>query len=152
MLTLPFAHLGHWYVSLPIFMGPVVVLAALVKLSSWRDRRRAATGATTESRVTASDHGDRAVITVSGPLDYAALLDIEAELGIATHRALALAVIDLRAVTAVEERSAAELPGIVDTVQPELTVVALAAPIDVQQTLQRVGALDGIELISPEAS
>jgi hypothetical protein len=150
MLAPPFAHLGHWYVSLPIFMGPVVLLAALVKISAWRERRRGATGAGRESRVTACERGDRALITVIGPLDYAALLDIEAELGIARHRARRAAVLDLRGVTTVEERAAVDLPGIVDTVAPELDVVALAAPVDVQQTLQRIGALDGIEVASGE--
>ena len=38
MITL--AHVGHWYVSLPIFMGPVLVLFALVYIGDRRDRRR----------------------------------------------------------------------------------------------------------------
>jgi hypothetical protein len=34
------AHIGHWYVSLPIFLGPVAVLLAWVYLGDWLDRRK----------------------------------------------------------------------------------------------------------------
>jgi hypothetical protein len=34
------AHLGHWYVSLPIFMGPVLLLFAWVYIGDRRDKRR----------------------------------------------------------------------------------------------------------------
>ena len=36
----PLAHVGHWYVSLPIFMGPVLLLFAFVYIGDRRDRRR----------------------------------------------------------------------------------------------------------------
>jgi hypothetical protein len=133
-------------------MGPVVVLGVLVKLSSWRDRRRGATGAVTRSRVVAGGHGERAVIAVSGPLDYPALLDIEVELGAARQQAVPAVVIDLRAVSAVDERSAADLPWIVDTAAPELHVTVLPARAEVQETLQRIGALDGLEVVSAESA
>jgi hypothetical protein len=35
------AHLGHWYVGLPVYMGPVVLILAWLRYASWRDRRRA---------------------------------------------------------------------------------------------------------------
>jgi hypothetical protein len=35
-----FAHTGHWYVSLPIFLGPVLVLVAWVYLGDWFERRK----------------------------------------------------------------------------------------------------------------
>ena len=38
MITL--AHLGHWYVSLPIFLGPVAVLVGWVYIGDWLDRRK----------------------------------------------------------------------------------------------------------------
>ena len=38
MITI--AHVGHWYVSLPIFLGPVVVLLAWVYAGDWLERRR----------------------------------------------------------------------------------------------------------------
>jgi hypothetical protein len=34
------AHTAHWYVSLPIFLGPVAVLLAWVYLGDWLDRRK----------------------------------------------------------------------------------------------------------------
>jgi hypothetical protein len=36
----PLAHIGHWYVSLPIFLGPVAVLIAGVYIGDWRERRK----------------------------------------------------------------------------------------------------------------
>jgi hypothetical protein len=38
--TVVLAHLGHWYVGLPVYMGPVVVILAWLRYASWRDRRR----------------------------------------------------------------------------------------------------------------
>jgi hypothetical protein len=35
-----FAHLGHWYVGLPVYAGPVVLLIAWFKIGDWRDKRR----------------------------------------------------------------------------------------------------------------
>jgi hypothetical protein len=34
------AHLGHWYVSLPVFMGPVAALFAWVYLGERLEKRR----------------------------------------------------------------------------------------------------------------
>jgi hypothetical protein len=34
------AHVGHWYVSLPIFMGPVLLLFGWVYLGDRLDRRK----------------------------------------------------------------------------------------------------------------
>jgi hypothetical protein len=39
-MTLVFAHLGHWYVSLPIWMGPFVLLIGWAKLSERRERAK----------------------------------------------------------------------------------------------------------------
>ena len=39
-VALPIAHLGHWYVSLPIFMGPVVALFAYIYIGEWRNKRK----------------------------------------------------------------------------------------------------------------
>jgi hypothetical protein len=39
-VTTVFAHLGHLYVGLPIYMGPVILLLAWMKIGGWRDRRR----------------------------------------------------------------------------------------------------------------
>jgi hypothetical protein len=34
------AHVGHWAVSLAIYLGPVLVLAGWLVVMGWRDRRR----------------------------------------------------------------------------------------------------------------
>ena len=34
------AHFGHWYVSLPVFMGPVLILFAWVYVGGWLERRK----------------------------------------------------------------------------------------------------------------
>ena len=39
-MTAVLAHVGHWYVSLPIFMGPVLLLVAWVYVGGWLDKRR----------------------------------------------------------------------------------------------------------------
>jgi len=36
----PLAHFGHWYVSLPVFMGPVVALFGYIYIGEWRNKRR----------------------------------------------------------------------------------------------------------------
>jgi hypothetical protein len=38
-LVIPFAHAGHVLIDLPIYLGPVIVVAAWLKFSSWRDKR-----------------------------------------------------------------------------------------------------------------
>jgi hypothetical protein len=38
------AHLGHWYISLPTFMAPVVLVAGWVWFSGWRERRHGPDG------------------------------------------------------------------------------------------------------------
>ena len=35
-----FAHFGHWYVSLPVFLGPVAVLFAWVYVGDWLEKRK----------------------------------------------------------------------------------------------------------------
>jgi hypothetical protein len=39
-VTPVFAHLGHWYVSTPIWMGPFVLLFAWAKLSERRNKQK----------------------------------------------------------------------------------------------------------------
>ena len=34
------AHLGHWYVGGPVFLGPVLLIVVFIKVSEWRERRR----------------------------------------------------------------------------------------------------------------
>jgi hypothetical protein len=37
--VIPFAHAGHVLIDLPIYLGPVAVVAVWLKLSSWREKR-----------------------------------------------------------------------------------------------------------------
>jgi hypothetical protein len=37
--VIPIAHAAH-FIELPIYLGPVLLLIAWVKLDKWRDRRR----------------------------------------------------------------------------------------------------------------
>jgi hypothetical protein len=39
-MLVPFAHLGHWYVGLPVYLSPVLLVVALLKWSEWREKRR----------------------------------------------------------------------------------------------------------------
>jgi hypothetical protein len=34
-----FAHFGHWYISLPVFMTPVLGVLILIMVERWRDKR-----------------------------------------------------------------------------------------------------------------
>jgi len=34
------AHFGHWYISGPVYLVPVIALIAYMRVSSWRDRRK----------------------------------------------------------------------------------------------------------------
>lgn len=40
--VLVLAHFGHWYISGPVFLGPVVALIAYAKVAGWREHRKAA--------------------------------------------------------------------------------------------------------------
>jgi hypothetical protein len=39
-MVVPLAHFGHWYISLPVYLGPVIAVSAFLALSDWRQRRR----------------------------------------------------------------------------------------------------------------
>ena len=36
----PLAHAGHMLVTLPIYIGPVILLIAWYKVSEWRQKRK----------------------------------------------------------------------------------------------------------------
>jgi hypothetical protein len=42
--TLPLAHTGHVLIDLAIYAVPVIMVAAWLKVSSWRDKRAATRG------------------------------------------------------------------------------------------------------------
>ena len=39
-VDLVLAHFGHWYISLPVFLGPAVLLFAWVYAGGWVEKRR----------------------------------------------------------------------------------------------------------------
>jgi ABC-type transporter Mla MlaB component len=102
----PLAHLGHWYVSLPVFMGPVLLLALALKVQTWREGRQERDGAGGRPvSVLGDGHGRADAIALTGPLDYPALLEIESELAMAAVREGAI-VLDLRGVTDADQEAA----------------------------------------------
>lgn len=103
-----FAHLGHWYVSLPVFMGPALLLIVVLKVQSWRERHERLESSGKHSSLTVSQTDSRTILSVSGPLDYPALVEIEVELGRAARRLPEL-LLDLRGVTRAGEESAWQL-------------------------------------------
>jgi hypothetical protein len=105
----PLAHFGHWYISLPTYMSPVVVVAAWIGITSWRDRRRGGPRAGVET----SSSDERTVIRVTGPLTYPSMLDIETELE-AIHGLARQVVLDLRHATSADPRSMTRLGEIIE--------------------------------------
>jgi ABC-type transporter Mla MlaB component len=139
-----FAHLGHWYVSLPVFGAPVVIIAVAVKVSERRERRRARAGDTSHLRVAVKDEDDQPILTMRGTLDYPTLLDIEHELDrVVPHASRVL--LDLSKLTEVDKECAWSLTEIVNRVEgAEVSVLIGDAPA--LQELSKVSALEGLKL------
>jgi hypothetical protein len=140
-----FAHFGHWYISLPTFLGPVVIIAIVVKTSERRERRRARRGDTSQVRVAVSERDERTVLTVNGALDYPTLVDIEHELGVAVRRDPHV-LLDLRNVTVIaEENFAWSVADALNSVEgADVTVLIGSAPA--MQALRKMSAVEGIKL------
>jgi hypothetical protein len=81
-----FAHLGHWYVSLPVFMGPVLLLVVALKIQTWREGRPEAQRPRRRSRVTVTHAPSSTTVALAGVLDYPTVLELEIELGEAVRR------------------------------------------------------------------
>ncbi|MFI4977242.1 MAG: hypothetical protein ACHQC8_00970 [Solirubrobacterales bacterium] len=141
-----FAHFGHWYVSLPTFLGPVAIIAAVVKASERRERRRARDGDSSRVRVAVTECDGRTVLTVTGALDYPALIDIEHELGVAVRRDPHV-LLDLRSVTAIaEEDFAWSVADALNSVEDaDVTVLIGSAPA--ARALRKMSAVEGIKLL-----
>lgn len=107
MPPLIFAHLGHWYVSLPIFMGPALVVVVVLKVQTWRERDVVPGDPRSARRVLVGEDGRDAPTTVlvHGRLDYPTLVELEVELGgiVGSDRELRL---DFTAVSGVDSESA----------------------------------------------
>jgi|GEM_PF-1763390 len=150
MYTPILAHFGHWYISLPTFMGPVVIIVIALKVSGWRERRRARGDTGGHSRVALTQDEDQAVVTVTGPLDYPALLDIEYELGVAVACAPDV-LLDLSSVSSVTPDFAWNIPEIISKVDHHAEIVAVAiGTAPAAEALRRVCELEGVRVVEQE--
>jgi anti-anti-sigma regulatory factor len=140
-----FAHLGHWYVSLPVFGGPVLAVAIFVKLSQRRERRRLRAGDTTHLRVAVTNDDDRTVLSVNGALDYPALLTVESEIEAAAQRDPRV-LLDLSKVTSVDVDLAWGLTEVIQAVRGAEVAVAVG-PDPALEPLRKVCELEGIALV-----
>ncbi|HEX4186843.1 MAG TPA: hypothetical protein VHY83_02990 [Solirubrobacteraceae bacterium] len=145
-----FAHLGHWYVSLPVFGGPVLAVAIFVKLTQRREQRRAREGDTTHLRVAVANDGERTVLSVNGALDYPALLTVESEIEAAAQRAPKV-LLDLTNVTSVEVDLAWGLTEVIQAVRGA-DVAVLVGSDPALEPVSKVCELEGIVLESPNAN
>lgn len=150
MYTPILAHFGHWYISLPTFMGPVVIIVIALKVSGWREGRRAR-GDDGHSRVALRKDEDQAVVTVTGALDYPALLDIEHELGVAVGCTPDV-LLDLRRVSSVEPDFAWNIPEIINKVDHHAEIVAVAVgTAPAARALRKVCELEGVRVLAEAA-
>jgi hypothetical protein len=140
------AHLGHWYVSLPVFGAPVLIVAIVVWVRDRREGRRTRAGDTSHLRVVMTESDGRTILAVNGALDYPALLDVEHLLGEAVRRELPV-LVDLSNVTSVEEEDFAwSVTEIINSVEgADIAVLLGSAPA--LRTLRNVSKLEGINLV-----
>jgi ABC-type transporter Mla MlaB component len=141
----PLAHLGHWYVSLPVFMGPVLLLVIALKLQTWREQHHGPDQSGKRSTVTTThDRHGNTTITVTGPLDYPALLEIETELGKATTDTEIL--LDLRRITEADQEAAWSLCDAIGHARAGNRISALVRPEPTMQALRAICVEEGVEL------
>jgi ABC-type transporter Mla MlaB component len=152
-LAPPLAHLGHWYISLPLFMGPVLALAIALKLQTWRERHRGPDRTGKHSTVTTTHDHDRgkATITVTGPLDYPALLELDIKLGEIAREAPEI-VLDLRRVTTADEQAAWSLCEAIGRRRAHSHISAIVKPEPATQSLRTICATEEVELIEQRQS
>jgi hypothetical protein len=138
------AHLGHWYVSGPIFLGPVVVIAIVAKISDRRARRRVREGDTSRLRVVVTERDDGTTLTAQGALNYITLLDIEHELAAAVGRDLPV-LIDLRQGQSVDEDFAWTLIEAIRSAEGADITVAVGSAETLAE-VSKVCALEGVKI------
>jgi hypothetical protein len=143
------AHFGHWYISLPTFMTPVVLIAIAVKVSERRARRAAREGDTGRLPVAVTEGADRTTLALSGRVNYLSLLDLEHELGAAVGRDLPI-VIDLREAAPDEDDFAWSITEVVRTVE-DADITVLVGSSEAQRDLDKVCKLEGVQVIADAA-
>jgi hypothetical protein len=140
-----FAHFGHWYISVPTFLTPVVILATAVKVSERRALHRAREGDTSQLSVVVTEQVDRTTLAVKGSVNYLTLMDIEQELGVAASRDLPI-LLDLREATSAEREFAWGIAEVVRTVE-DVDVTVHAGPSEPLQELRKICEIEGIKII-----
>jgi hypothetical protein len=144
------AHFGHWYVSVPTFMSPVLLIAIAVKVSERRAIRRARDGNTSHLPVLVSEREDATTVTVTGAVNYLALLDIERELGVAAGRDLPI-LLDLRDCTPGEDEFAWSITEAVRGID-DADITVLIGSGEALQELRKICRLEGIKLAEDAAT
>ena len=142
-----FAHLGHWYISLPVFMGPVLVLAIALKLQSWRESRPLSDGSPKRAGVKVTSVGECTTVAVVGSLDYPALVDLEVKLGAVDSLGSEL-VLDLRDVTDADTESAWLLCDAVGRAYRSENVKALVGAAPALDAVRGAFVAEGISISS----
>jgi hypothetical protein len=140
------AHFGHWYISLPTFMTPVVLIAIAVKVSERRALRAAREGDAGRLPVAVTEGEGRTTLALSGPVNYLSLLDLEHELGVAVGRDLPI-VIDLRSAAPDEDDFAWSITEVVRTVE-DADITVLVGSGEAQRDLGKVCKLEGVQVIA----
>jgi anti-anti-sigma regulatory factor len=145
-----FAHLGHWYVAGPVFLGPVVLLIIAIKANEWRERRRASAEGIEPTRVETNYGDDRATVAITGRLDVEATVELETELGLVAARALPLVVLDLRATASIDDEALPRLQELQDQALRRGLDWAFAHPSPAaKRSLEDSGLLDLAEVVRP---
>lgn len=139
------AHFGHWYISLPTFMVPTLIIMIALKASAWRDRRRILAGDTSHLRVQVTSHEDHETLTVTGPLDNPTLIDIEHELGVVARRASNV-LLDLSHVTSATDELAWRIPEIISDLDDDGAVTVTIGSAPALQSLKKICAIEGVKL------
>lgn len=142
------AHFGHWYVSLPTFLTPVLIVVIAVKTSERRARRRAREGDTSHLRVVVTERDDGTTLAVQGALDYPTLLDIEHELGLAAGRDLPV-LLDLRQGIPDDEQFAWSITEVIRAVE-DADVTVLVGSAATMHELSKVCTLEGVKVRAGE--
>jgi hypothetical protein len=140
-----FAHFGHWYISVPTFATPVVILAIWVKVSERRALRRAREGDTSRVPVVVTEQQNRTTLTVQGEVSYLTLLDIEHELGVAAARDLPV-LLDLRGARPTEDEFAWSIVEVIRTIE-DADITVLVGSAEALGELSKVATLEGVRVI-----
>jgi hypothetical protein len=147
----PLAHLGHWYVSLPVFGGPVLALAIALKIQTWREAHKEPDQTGKRSTVSSSRIDKQTTVSVSGPLDYPALLEIEVELGKLAGVASEI-ILDLHGLTMADDEAASGLCDAIGNTHTEDHLYVLLPPEPTAHALSPALKSEGVRLLRAPGS